>query len=66
MDGFSEVTVFTEKKNWMFHEAGFDYESIPPVGHVKYPGNSGVNVMLSARSFGAQASVKKDGPPNVL
>ncbi|XWS29635.1 hypothetical protein CRYUN_Cryun24cG0046400 [Craigia yunnanensis] len=67
MDGFSEVkgSVFTEKK-WMFHEAGSDSESPQHVGHRKYPVNSGVNVMLSARSSGAQASVKKDEPPNVL
>ncbi|XWS41696.1 hypothetical protein CRYUN_Cryun17cG0104900 [Craigia yunnanensis] len=67
MDGFSEVkgSVFSEKK-WMFHGAGSDSESPQPLGHGKYPGNSGVNVMLSARSSGAQASAKKDGPPNVL
>ncbi|XVE86912.1 hypothetical protein DITRI_Ditri18aG0073800 [Diplodiscus trichospermus] len=67
MDGFSEVkgSAFTEKK-WMFHGAGSDSESPQPVGHGKYPGNSGVNVMLSARSPGTQASVKNDGPPNVL
>ena len=67
MDGFSEVkdSVYTEK-NWMFHGAGSDFESPEPVAHGKYPGNSGVSVMLSARSSRAQASVKKDGPGNVL
>ncbi|XVF15342.1 hypothetical protein REPUB_Repub09cG0143700 [Reevesia pubescens] len=67
MDGFSEVkgSVYTEN-NWMFHGAGSDSESPQPVGHGKYPGNSGVNVMVSARTSGAQASVKKDGPANVL
>ncbi|XWS33416.1 hypothetical protein CRYUN_Cryun22dG0080800 [Craigia yunnanensis] len=65
MDGFSVVkdSLYTEK-NWMFH--GADSESPQPVVHGKYPGNSGVSVMLSARSSGAQASVKKDGPANVL
>ncbi|GMI86548.1 indole-3-acetic acid inducible 9 [Hibiscus trionum] len=65
MDGFSEVKgyVFTEK-SWMFHEAGS--ESPQSVGHGKYPGNSGVNVTLSARFPGAQASVKKEEPANVL
>ncbi|XWS45065.1 hypothetical protein CRYUN_Cryun15aG0104700 [Craigia yunnanensis] len=67
MDGFSEVksSVHTEK-NWMFHGAASDSESLQPAAHGKYPCNSGVNVMLSARSSGAQASVKKDGPANVL
>ncbi|XP_022740849.1 auxin-responsive protein IAA9 [Durio zibethinus] len=67
IDGFSEVkgTVYTEK-NWIFHGAGSDSESPQPVVHGKYPGNSGVNVMLSTRSSGAQTSVKKDGPANVL
>ncbi|XP_022775056.1 auxin-responsive protein IAA9-like [Durio zibethinus] len=64
MDGFSEVkgSVFTEK-SWMFHGAGSDSESPQPMGHGKFPGNSGVNVKLSARS---QIFVKKDGPSNVL
>ncbi|OMP06546.1 AUX/IAA protein [Corchorus capsularis] len=67
MDGFSEVkgSVYGEK-NWMFHGANSDSESPQAVGHGKYPGNSGVNVMLSARPSVAQASVKKDGPPNAL
>ncbi|XP_022751150.1 auxin-responsive protein IAA9-like isoform X3 [Durio zibethinus] len=67
LDGFSAVkgSVYTEK-DWMFHGAGSDYEFPQPVAHGKYPGNSGVNVMLSARSSGAQASVKNDGPATVL
>ncbi|XVF17422.1 hypothetical protein REPUB_Repub10bG0121100 [Reevesia pubescens] len=67
MEGFSEVkgTVYTEK-NWMFHGAASDSKSPQPVGHGKFPGNSGINVMLSARSSGAQASVKKDVPANVF
>ncbi|TYI89171.1 hypothetical protein E1A91_D03G036100v1 [Gossypium mustelinum] len=50
----------------MFHEAGSDSESPQSVGHGKYPGNSGVNVILSTRSPGVQASVKQDEPANVL
>ncbi|XP_012469726.1 auxin-responsive protein IAA9 isoform X1 [Gossypium raimondii] len=67
MDGFSEVKgyVYTEK-SWMFHEAGSDSESPQSVGHGKYPGNSGVNVILSTRSPGVKASVKQDEPANVL
>ncbi|KAE8701153.1 Auxin-responsive protein IAA9 [Hibiscus syriacus] len=62
MDGFSRVkgSLHTEK-DWMF--CGGSSES-QPVGHGQCPGNSGVNVM-SARSSGVQASVKKDGPANV-
>ncbi|KAL4375827.1 hypothetical protein GQ457_02G008720 [Hibiscus cannabinus] len=57
MDGLSPVkgSLYTEK-DWMFCGAGSESQ---PVGH----GNSGVNVM-SARSSGVQASVKKDGPVN--
>ncbi|XP_039053493.1 auxin-responsive protein IAA9-like [Hibiscus syriacus] len=67
MDGFSEVKgyVYTQK-SWMLREAGSDSESPQSVGHGKYPGNSGVNVILSVRSLGAQASVKKEEPANVL
>ncbi|XP_039012414.1 auxin-responsive protein IAA9-like [Hibiscus syriacus] len=65
--GFSEVKGYVYKeKNWMFHEAGSDSESPQSVGHGKYPGISGVNVILSAMSHGAQASVTKDEPANVL
>ncbi|KAK8716560.1 hypothetical protein V6N13_043866 [Hibiscus sabdariffa] len=67
MDGFSEVKGYAyAEKSWMFHDAGSDSESPQTVGHGKYPGNSGANVILSARSPGAQASVKKDEPANVL
>ncbi|KAK8717391.1 hypothetical protein V6N13_044662 [Hibiscus sabdariffa] len=57
MDGLSPVkgSLYTEK-DWMFCGAGSESQ---PVGL----GNSGVNVM-SARSSGVQASVKKDGPVN--
>ncbi|XVF59155.1 hypothetical protein PTKIN_Ptkin07bG0253200 [Pterospermum kingtungense] len=67
MDEFSEVKgfVYTEK-NWMFHVAASDSESPQAVAHGKIPGNSGINVMLSSRSSGAQASTKNDGPANVL
>ncbi|KAE8704831.1 Auxin-responsive protein IAA9 [Hibiscus syriacus] len=58
MDGFSPVkgSLYIEK-DWMFCRAGSESQ---PVGH----GNSWVNVM-SARSSGVQASVKK-GSANVL
>ncbi|GMI67980.1 indole-3-acetic acid inducible 9 [Hibiscus trionum] len=66
MDGFSEVKGYVyAEKSWMFHEAS-DSESPQSVGHGKYSSNSGVNVILSARSLGAPASVKKDEPANVL
>ncbi|XVE83012.1 hypothetical protein DITRI_Ditri16bG0052200 [Diplodiscus trichospermus] len=66
MDGFSEVkgSVYTEK-TWKINGAASDSES-QHLAHGKYPGYSGVNVMLSTRSSGAQASTKEDGPSNVL
>ncbi|KAL4368738.1 hypothetical protein GQ457_05G008080 [Hibiscus cannabinus] len=62
MDGFSQVkgSLYNEK-DWMFCGAGSESQ---PLGHGKCAANSGVNVM-SARSSGVPASVKKDGPAKV-
>ncbi|KAK6923884.1 AUX/IAA domain [Dillenia turbinata] len=50
MDGFSETknAIFTEG-NWMFNANGADSETQQSVGQGKFPVNSGINVILSAR-----------------
>ncbi|GAV64651.1 AUX_IAA domain-containing protein [Cephalotus follicularis] len=67
MDEFSKVkgSVYSEK-NWMFHVAGPDSESLQPAGQGKYSCNSGINVMMSSRPSGAQQGTKKEGGSNGL
>ncbi|XP_041017512.1 auxin-responsive protein IAA9-like isoform X1 [Juglans microcarpa x Juglans regia] len=66
MDGFSEVknSVYTAG-NWMFNAAS-ESESPQSVEQGKFPGNSGMNVVLSSRPSGAQSSIMKEFPGNLL
>ncbi|KAF5454322.1 hypothetical protein F2P56_023995 [Juglans regia] len=66
MDGFSEVknSVYTAG-NWMFNPAS-ESESPQSVEQGKFPGNSGMNVVLSSRPSGAQSSIMKEFPGNLL
>uniref|UniRef100_A0A5B7AZK2 Auxin-responsive protein n=2 Tax=Davidia involucrata TaxID=16924 RepID=A0A5B7AZK2_DAVIN len=67
VDGFSEMKgcVYTEG-NWMFHGAGSDSETPESVGQGKFPSNAGINVMLTSRPSGAQATIMKEVPSKAL
>jgi auxin-responsive protein IAA len=66
VDGFSEVksSVYTTG-NWMYHAVS-DSESPQSVGQGKFPGSSGMNVVLSSRPSGAQSPIMKELPTKVL
>ncbi|KDP32156.1 hypothetical protein JCGZ_12617 [Jatropha curcas] len=67
MDGFSEVkgSVYSEK-NWLFHSAGTDTDSLQSLGQGKFPGNSGISAILSSRPSVAQSAMMKEVPKKVL
>uniref|UniRef100_A0A5B7B2D7 Auxin-responsive protein n=1 Tax=Davidia involucrata TaxID=16924 RepID=A0A5B7B2D7_DAVIN len=67
VDGFSEMkgSMYTEG-NWMFHGARSDSETPQSVGQGKFPSNSGINVMLTSRTSGAQATIMKEVPSKAL
>nr|AVQ94625.1 Aux/IAA9a [Carya cathayensis] len=67
--GFSDTmdvknSVYTAG-NWMFNPAS-ESESPQSVEQGKFPGNSGMNVVLSSRPSGAQPSMMKEFPGNLL
>ncbi|XP_059437633.1 auxin-responsive protein IAA9-like [Corylus avellana] len=66
VDGFSEVksSVYTAG-NWMYHAVS-DSESPQSVGQGKFPGSSGMNVVLSSRPSGAQSPIMKELPTKVM
>ncbi|KAI8018907.1 Auxin-responsive protein IAA9 [Camellia lanceoleosa] len=51
--------VYTDGK-WMLHGAGSDSRTSQSVGQGKFPGNVGVNVVVTSRPSGAQRSVTKE------
>ncbi|KAM6564040.1 hypothetical protein CsatB_024038 [Cannabis sativa] len=62
MDGFSEVkTSAYGDGNWRY-ASGSDNESPHSVGQGKFPGNSGMNVMLPSRAAAAQPATVKEVP----